>query len=68
MLLMKKRRLSSGKRTKHLDVRNFYVQDMINRGIVKTEHCNAEYMIADFFTKSLQVKHFQILRDLIRNQ
>jgi len=51
-----------------LDVRNFYVQDMINRGIVKTEHCNAEYMIADFFTKSLQVKHFQILRDLILNQ
>jgi hypothetical protein len=42
MLLMKKGRLSSGKRTNHLDIRYFYVQVFINRGIDKIEHCNTE--------------------------
>ncbi len=40
ILLMKNGRLSSGKRTKHLDIRYFYVKDLIDRGIVSVEHCN----------------------------
>jgi hypothetical protein len=68
MLLMKNGRLSSGKRTKHLDIRYFYVKDLLNRGIIKIEHCNTEYMIADFFTKSLQGRRFQMLRDIIQNR
>jgi len=54
MLLMKNGKLSSGKRTKHLDVRYFYVKDLIDRGIVKLSHCLSEHMIADFFTKPIQ--------------
>jgi hypothetical protein len=53
MLLMKNGRLSSGKRTKHLDIRYFYVKDLIDRGIVKLSHCISEEMIADFFTKPI---------------
>jgi hypothetical protein len=68
MLLMKDGRLSSGKRTKHLDIRYFNMQDLINRGIVEIEHCNTEDMIAVFFTKPLQGKRFQILRDIILNR
>jgi len=68
MLLMKNGRLSSGKRTKHLDIRYFYVQDLLNRGVIKIEHCKTEYMIADFFTKPLQGRRFQILRDIILNR
>ena len=51
MLLMKNGKLSSGKRTKHLDVRYFYVKDLLDRGIIKLSHCLSKKMIADFFTK-----------------
>jgi hypothetical protein len=67
MLLMKNGRLSSGKRTKHLDIRYFYVKDLIDRGIVRVDHCISDDMIADFFTKPLQGKRFQLFRDLILN-
>jgi hypothetical protein len=59
MLLMKNGRLSSGKRTKHLDIRYFYVKDLIDRGILSIEHCASEEMIADFFTKPIQGTRFQ---------
>jgi len=68
MLLMKNGRLSSEKRTKHLDIRYFYVQDLIDRGVVILEHCSTDCMMADFFTKPLQGRRFQILRDLIVNK
>ncbi len=48
ILLMKNGRLSSGKRTKHLDIRYFYVKDLIDRGVISVEHCNTNDMIADF--------------------
>jgi len=51
MLLMKNGKSSSGKRTKHLDVRYFYVKDLLDRGIIKLSHCLSKKMIADFFTK-----------------
>ena len=68
ILLMKNGRLSSGKRTIHLDIRYFYVKDLIDRGIVSVEHCNTTDMVADFFTKPIQGKRFQILRDIILNR
>jgi sporulation protein YlmC with PRC-barrel domain len=67
VLLMKNGKLSSGKRTKHFDIRYFYVKDLIDRGIIKLSHCISENMLADFFTKPLQGKRFQFLRDLILN-
>jgi len=68
MLLVKNGRLSSGERTKHLEIHYFYVQDLMTRGVVKIEHCSMDCMVADFFTKPLQGKRFQILRDLILNK
>jgi len=67
MLLMKNGRSSSGKRTKHLDVRYFYVKDLIDWGILTLSHCISEDMIADFFTKPLQGKRFIQLRNMILN-
>jgi hypothetical protein len=52
MLLMKNGQLSSGKGTKHFDVRYFYVKDLLERGVINVEHCISDQMIADFFTKS----------------
>ena len=68
ILLMKNGRVLSGKRTKHLDIRYFYVKDLLRQGIVKIEHCKTKDMIADFFTKFLQGRRFQVLRDLILNK
>jgi hypothetical protein len=67
MLLMKNGRLSLGKRTKHLDVRYFYVKDLIDRGVIKLSHCLSDNMIAVFFTKLTQGRRFQMLRNLILN-
>jgi hypothetical protein len=67
MLLMRNGRLSSGKRTKHLDVRYFYLKDLIDRGMIKLSHCVSDSMIADYFTKPTQGKRFLALRNLILN-
>jgi hypothetical protein len=39
MLLMKNERLSSGKRTKHFDIRYFYVKDLIDRKVIYISNC-----------------------------
>jgi hypothetical protein len=67
ILLMKNGRLSSGKRTKHFDIRYFYVKDLLDRGVVKLDHCVSEHMVADFFTKPIQGLRFQHLRDIALN-
>ena len=67
MLLMRNGRLSSGKRTKHLDIRYFFVKDLLDRGVITLSHCLSNNMIADFFTKPIQGQRFQILRSLIMN-
>lgn len=67
MLLMKNGKLSSGKRIKHLDIRYFYVKDLIDQGLVIITYCIPNVMIVYFFTKPLQGKQFQILRDIVIN-
>jgi hypothetical protein len=67
MLLMKNGKLSSGKRIKHLDIRYFYVKDLIDQGLVIITYCISNVMIVYFFTKPLQGKQFQILRDIVIN-
>jgi len=67
MLLMKNGRLSSGKRTKHLEIRYFFVKDLLDRGIITLSHCLSGNMIADFFTKPIQGQRFQVLRSLMLN-
>eukprot|EP00934_Nitzschia_sp_Nitz4_P000074 Nitzschia sp. Nitz4//scaffold495_size4786//1166//4435//NITZ4_009233-RA/size4786-processed-gene-0.0-mRNA-1//-1//CDS//3329553072//74//frame0 len=67
MLLEKNGRSSSTKRTKHMDVRYFYIKDMVDDGEVKIKHCPTDAMLADYFTKPLQGKPFYKLRDKIMN-
>ena len=44
-------------RTKHIDMRNLFVQDLVHQGLVIIKHCNSEDNTADIFTKPLgQVK------------
>jgi hypothetical protein len=44
------------------------VKDLLDRGVIKIEHCSAEDMVADFFMKPLKGKKFEMMRDLILNR
>jgi len=59
ILLAKNGRSSSGKRTRHIDIRYFFVSDRIKQGEVRIEYCPMADMLGDFFTKPLQGAAFQ---------
>ena len=67
ILLAENGKASSGKRTKHLDVRYFFVTDKIKKGEVKIAYCPMQDMLGDFFTKPLQVTQFTRMRSQILN-
>ena len=58
-------KMSSGNRTKHMDVRYFFIKDRVDAGDFKEEHCNTKDMRGDYFTKPLQGKIFRYLPALI---
>jgi hypothetical protein len=65
ILLETNGRGSSGKRTRHINVRYFFIADRVKSGEVRIEHCPTGIMIADYFTKALQGALFWKLRDMI---
>jgi KUP system potassium uptake protein len=67
ILLARNGRRSSGKRTRHIDIRYFFVTDRIAQGDVRVEYCPTQQMVADIFTKPLQGSLFRRLRDLVLN-
>ena len=67
MLLENNGRKSSTKRTKHIELRYFFIHDQIKKDKVLIEHCPTLKMRGDFFTKPLQGMLFYRLRDLIMN-
>jgi hypothetical protein len=42
---------SSGKRTRHFDMKYFYVTDLISRDEGKIEYCSTHEMLADYNTR-----------------
>jgi hypothetical protein len=65
ILLETNGRGSSGKRTRHIDVRYFFIADRVKSGQIRIEHCPTGIMIADYFTKALQGALFVKLRNMI---
>ena len=65
ILLETNRRGSSGRNTRHIDVRYFVVADQVESGEIRIEHCPTGIMIADYFTKALQGASFLKLQDMI---
>jgi hypothetical protein len=53
MKLKENGKASSGKRTRHFNIKYFYITDLIERNHIKIEYCPTEEMIADFMTKPL---------------
>jgi hypothetical protein len=65
ILMEKNGRNSSSKRTRHMNIRYFFVKDKIANRELEVDYCPTEKMIADFFTKPLQGKLFNLMRDEI---
>ena len=63
VLLERNGRHSSTKRTKHMDIRYFYMGDHIHNKTLSFRHCPTEEMLADYFTKPLQGSLFVRLRN-----
>jgi hypothetical protein len=67
MLLEKNGKRSSSKRTRHINIRYFFVTDRIASREVSVEYCPTGEMLADFFTKPLQGANFRKFRNRILN-
>ena len=50
-------------RTKHIDVRSCFVRQWVDHGELKLESIDTKDQLADVFTKALDTKQFQFLRD-----
>jgi hypothetical protein len=67
MLLETNGRGSSSKRTRHMNIRYFFVADCQKRGHVQIRYCPTDEMIGDFFTKPLGGSKFRRFRNIIMN-
>ena len=62
MLLQKNGVLSRRKRSRHIDIRFFFIKDRIDSGEVEVVYCNTDDMTADYLTKPLQGVKFRVHR------
>ena len=65
MRLAQNGKLSSGQRTRHINIRYFFITDRIARNEVAIQYCPTKKMVADYFTKPLQGALFYKFRDQI---
>lgn len=67
MLLANNGKASSSKRTRHINIRYFFITDRVDAGEASLKYCPTEEMTADFFTKPLQGSRFRQFRQLVLN-
>ena len=67
ILLQKNGKASSSKRTRHINIRYFFITDQIKKGNIQLKYCPTDQMIADYFTKPLTGTQFYCLWKLIMN-
>ena len=67
MLLGTNGRHSSGKKTRHIEIRYYFITDHIQRKNIRLAYCPTESMISDFYTKPLQGSQFRKFRAFILN-
>jgi len=66
-LLIKNGKMSSGKKTKHIKAKFFFIKDRVDDGEIKVLDCPAEEMWADVMTKPLQGTAFRIMQAELMN-
>jgi hypothetical protein len=66
-LLIKNGKLSSGKRTKHIKVKFFFIKDRVDDGEKRVVDCPTKEMWADIMTKPLLGTAFRVMRVELMN-
>jgi hypothetical protein len=61
-------RSSCGQKSRHIDIRYFFIKDRVDSGEIDIVHCPTEMMVADFFTKPLQGALFKKLKSVIMGE
>jgi hypothetical protein len=67
MLLESNGRKSAGKRSRHINVRYFFITDMKEKGLISIRYCPTDDMLGDFMTKPLHGSKFSGFRKQIMN-
>ena len=67
ILLVENGKRSSSKRTRHLNIRYFFLTDQVQKGNLTIKYCPTDDMIADFMSKPLQGEKFRQFRKDILN-
>ena len=67
ILLESNGRRSAGKRSRHLNIRLFFVTDQKEKGHISIKFCPTDQMTGDYMTKPLHGKKFQTFRQAIMN-
>jgi hypothetical protein len=67
MRLEENGRASASKRTRHFNIKYFYITDLIERGEVKIEYCPTDAMLADYMTKPVVGTKFISFRNQVMN-
>ncbi|GJZ28589.1 retrovirus-related pol polyprotein from transposon TNT 1-94 [Tanacetum coccineum] len=49
-------------RSKHIDVRYYFLRDLVIEGVIELKYCNTQSQIADLMTKPLKLDQFEKLR------
>ena len=57
--------MSRKKRSRHIDIRFFFIKDRVDSGEVEMAFCGTKEMVADFLSKPLQGGVFRRFRDAI---
>jgi hypothetical protein len=63
--LEKNGRTSAGPKSRHIDIRYFWIKDRLIEADIEVRHCPTLQMLADFFTKPLQGALFRRFRDVL---
>ena len=67
MKLEQNGRASASKRTRHFNIKYFYVTDLIQRDEFELKYCHTDSMLADYFTKPLMGSALEMMRKRILN-
>ncbi|WJX56743.1 hypothetical protein P8452_42373 [Trifolium repens] len=52
-------------RTKHIDIRNHFIRELVEKKVVTLEHIATEDQLADIFTKPLDAVRFERMRSAL---
>ena len=58
-------RQSCSSKSRHINIRYFFIKDRVDKGEIDIRHCDTHAMLADFYTKPLQGALFRKFRDVI---